>query len=101
MKISYQIVYWRDIPAQVRFRSEGERFSKTLSLRFQEAIDEAAMRGRTTGTDEYLEEWRASEWLTAEGDIQQQAEEVVARLETTYPQERLDKLVSGQGYEST
>jgi hypothetical protein len=99
MKIAYQIVYWRDIPAQVRFRSEGERFSKTLSPRFQEAIDEAAMRGRTTGTDEYLEEWRASEWQPADGDLQQQAEEVVVSLEIAYSQERLDRLVSGQGYE--
>ena len=100
MKITYQIVYWRDIPAQVRFRSEGERFSKSLSPRFQEAIDEAAMRARTTGTDEYLEEWRPSEWLSVEGDPQQQAEAIVAELEASYSRERLEGLASRLGYET-
>ncbi|HJW91656.1 MAG TPA: virulence factor [Anaerolineales bacterium] len=100
MKITYQIVYWRDIPAQLRFRNERERFSKKLSSRFQEAIDEAAMRARTTGADEYLEDWRTSEWLSAKGDPQQQAEAVVIELEAAYSLERLEGLVSSQGYET-
>jgi hypothetical protein len=62
MSTQYQIVYWRDIPAQVKVRQGSRRVSRQLSLRFQEAIDEAAMRGQATDTDDYLAEWRSSEW---------------------------------------
>src|SRR3989337_1141671 len=68
MNFTYQILYWRDIPAQVKVRSGKERLARSLSPRFQEAIDEAAMRARTTGSDDYLEEWRSTEWQSEEGD---------------------------------
>jgi hypothetical protein len=55
MTVEYQILYWRDIPAQVRVRSGRQRVTRPLPARFQEAIDEAAMRGRATSTDEYLD----------------------------------------------
>ena len=60
MSVTYQIVYWRDIPAQIKLRSENGRLARSLSPRFQEAIDAAAMRANATGTDAYLEEWRTS-----------------------------------------
>ncbi|MCH7821944.1 MAG: virulence factor [Proteobacteria bacterium] len=64
------IVYWRDIPAQVIAKPErmsGRRSApgsgpspvkKELSLRFQEAIDRAAMHAGCSDSDKYLEEWR-------------------------------------------
>ncbi len=48
MSASSQIIYWRDIPAQVRVRKAAERFSLPLSLRFQKAIDSAAVRSGLT-----------------------------------------------------
>jgi hypothetical protein len=100
MTASYQIVYWRDIPAQVRVRSGRERVSRQLSERFQEAIDEAAMRDRMTATDDYLEEWRSTEWQAGEGEVDTLAERLAAQLESTYPQDRLDALVENKGRES-
>jgi len=97
MSITYQIVYWRDIPAQVRLRSGKERLSRPLSARFQEAIDMAAMRAETTSTDDYLEEWRTGEALTREGDPEQVAEAVVAEIEASYSRERLLKLAANRG----
>ena len=99
MSITYQIVYWRDIPAQVRLRSGKERLSRPLSARFQEAIDMAAMRAETTSTDDYLEEWRTGEALTREGDPQQVADVVVAEIEASYSRERLLKLAANRGLE--
>jgi hypothetical protein len=55
---TYQIIYWRDIPAQVQVLQERRRISRPLSDRFQVAIDEAAMRDGTFGSDAYLEQWR-------------------------------------------
>lgn len=99
MTATYQIVYWRDIPAQIRLRSGRDRSNRQFSVRFQEAIDEAAMRARTTSSDDYLEDWRSSEWLPVEGDMQEFADKLVAEIESAYPAERLASLVTHKGRE--
>jgi hypothetical protein len=53
---SYQIVSWRDIPAQVKARSGRTRAGRELSERFQVFIDRAAMRAGLFNTDDYLAE---------------------------------------------
>lgn len=98
MNFTYQILYWRDIPAQVKVRSGRERIARSLSPRFQEAIDEAAMRARTTDSDEYLEDWRSTEWQAGEGDPNIFADSQVAEIEAAYPPERLDTLIENKGY---
>ena len=99
MSVTYQVVYWRDIPAQIKLRSEKGRLARSLSPRFQEAIDAAAMRANVTGTDDYLEEWRTSQPQQVEGEPESVAGELAAGLEAAYPQQRLDKLVVNKGYE--
>lgn len=51
---SYQILYWHNIPVQVRAGGRRERASVELPPRFQEAVDSAAMTAGLTGTDGYL-----------------------------------------------
>jgi hypothetical protein len=97
MNATYQILYWRDIPAQVKVRLGRQRVNRALSERFQEAIDEAAMRARTTSTDDYLDEWRSSEQQEGEGDPEQLADRVAAELEAEYTAERLAYLVEKKG----
>jgi hypothetical protein len=101
MSVTYQIVYWRDIPAQIKLRSEKGRLSRSLSPRFQEAIDAAAMRANATGTDAYLEEWRTSPPQQGDGDPERIADVLAAELEEAYPPERLDMLAMNKGYENT
>lgn len=100
MSTQYQIVYWRDIPAQVKVRQWGNRVNRQLTPRFQEAIDEAAMRGQATGTDDYLAEWRSSEWQSSDEDPEALADALVAQLEAEYTPERLRALKINQGYAS-
>jgi Virulence factor len=58
----YQILYWKDIPAQVRvFPESGRPISRQLPDRFQQEIDARAMNEGLTGTDAYLEHWHWSE----------------------------------------
>jgi hypothetical protein len=99
MSITYQIVYWRDIPAQIRVRAGKERISRPLSQRFQDAIDVAAMRASATSTDEYLEEWRTGEPQSSDGDPQAIADTLAAELEAAYPPHRLDRLAANKGIE--
>jgi len=78
----YRITYWRDIPAMVTARSEDGATAKVeLPPRFQEAIDELAMRLDMAGSDAYLEQWRYGEWEQAAGSPAEVAAAVAARLD--------------------
>ncbi len=84
---TYQILYWHDIPSQVRVRGEGrERVSLPLSSRFQEAIDNAAMYAGLIGSDDYTNAFQWSEPQSREGNPQEIATSVVAELEAQFEQ---------------
>lgn len=100
MSTKYQIIYWRDIPAQLKIRAGEKRFARSLSARFQEAIDRAAMLIQATDTDQYLEPWRTSDWTEREGEPEAVADAIAAELETAYPLERLQSLELRGGHES-
>ncbi len=58
----YQVLYWKDIPTQVRvFPETGRPISRQLPERFQMEIDARAMREGLAGSDDYLEHWRWTE----------------------------------------
>jgi hypothetical protein len=108
MSTSYQILYWRDIPAQIKLRNGKQRTSRSLSDRFQQAIDSAAMLARTTSTDDYLDEWRSSDWMEREGEADAPADAeasaiadaIVAEIEAAYSPDRLQTLVFNKGLAS-
>jgi hypothetical protein len=100
MITQYQIIYWRDIPAQVKVRAGAIRLARNLSERFQEGIDQAAMQTGAVGTEEYLSAWRLSAWQPREGDPEAIADGLALELENTYPPNRLLRLVQNGGFDS-
>ncbi|MCP4423212.1 MAG: hypothetical protein GY803_01840 [Chloroflexi bacterium] len=100
MTTQYQIIYWRNIPAQVKVKTGGRRFGKPLPNRFPVAIDEAAMRAGKTESDAYLAEWRSSGWQEQDDNPEELAEALVAELEAAYPAPRLQQLIQNGGWEA-
>ena len=97
---SLQIVYWRDIPAQVIVKAGRKSVAKReLPLRFTEAIDMCAMRSSAAETDDYLAEWRRSDPVDVGDDLEAEAEKAAQDIETTYNKERLLALVNAGGHE--
>lgn len=82
---TYQIMYWYDIPIQVRARDDEGRASAPLPDRFQVAIDNAAMAAGLTGSDAYMAQFCWSDKHEKEGTAQEVAEAVVAELDEKYP----------------
>lgn len=101
MTIKYQIIYWRDIPAQVKVKAGRKRVGRPLPQRFPVAIDEAAMRAGLTESDAYLEEWRNGDWLERDGDPEDVADALVGELEAAYPAKRLQLLIQQHGLEKS
>jgi len=91
----YQITYWRDLPSMVAARDGDDVTKAALTARFQEAIDEAAMRLGDVGSDAYLAGWRRGDWTPAEGSPTEVADRVVADLESTWSTEAVDGFLAG------
>jgi hypothetical protein len=89
-------VYWRDIPAQVIAKRGRESAKVQLSLRFQEAIDRAAMRAGKGSSDKYLEDWRRVP-KTCGSSLEDEAKAEAERLESAFDDELLEKLVKAGG----
>ncbi len=94
----YQITYWREIPSMVAARDAAGATSKVqLPNRFQEAIDEAAMRGDATDADAYLADWRQADWQERDGEPAAVADAVAAELDAEFPDEKLAALLGEVG----
>ena len=61
------MTYWRDLPSLVVARDGDDVTKAPLAQRFQEAIDEAAMRLGAVDSDAYLDGWRRSDWTPDDG----------------------------------
>ena len=96
-----QIVYWRDIPAQVMVKAGRRNQAKReLPLRFTEAIDMAAMRTGAAETDDYLAEWRRGEPVQVGDDLEAEAAAAMEAIEQEYDKDRLVALVKNGGREA-
>ena len=93
------VIWWRDIPAQVKAKDGRARAARELTPRFQEAIDAAAMRAGLIGTDAYLEEWRREQRACGD-DLEGEVARELERLEAAYADDVLDRLVRDNGQET-
>lgn len=91
------VVYWKDIPAQVKARSGRQAVRRELTPRFAEAIDRAAMRSGEKDQDAYLAQWRTGEPAVIDGDMQQAVDQLCARLEAEWTDARLSAAVANGG----
>ena len=91
----FQVTRWRELPSMVAARSGEETAKVQLAARFQEAIDEAAMRLGDTGATDYLEGWGRSPWTEADGSPAEVLDRVAADLDREWPAERIASYLDG------
>jgi hypothetical protein len=85
----FQVTRWRELPSMVAARAGDEVVKVQLAPRFQEAIDEAAMRLGDTGADDYLAGWERSPWTEAAGTPSEVLDRVTAELDAQWPADRI------------
>ncbi|MCW2757230.1 MAG: virulence factor protein [Nocardioidaceae bacterium] len=91
------MTYWRDLPSMVVARLDGDTSKALLAPRFQEAIDEAAMRLGDTGSDDYLAGWRRSEWTATDDAPDAVLDRVTTDLDAAWPAERVASYLDDLG----
>ena len=76
----YQVLFWRDIPAQVRVFDGRKPVSAKMPDRFQEEIDRLAMEEGLEGSDDYLDLWQWTERRERAGTPQEVMEALLQEL---------------------
>lgn len=96
MSVTVEVISWRDIPAQVIAREGDDVCRVELDVRFQQAIDQAAVRAGLVGTDDYLAQWRKGK-SQASGSPAAAAAAEVDRVEGHFTDEVLARYVANEG----
>lgn len=91
------VIYWRDIPAQVRANAGRERAAAALPDRFMIAVDRAAIIADKKKVDEYVAEWR-EETRECGPDLQAEADREAKRITDAFPQGLIRKYVRNGGW---
>ena len=77
----YQILYWQDIPSQVKAWDDFDETKIELSQKFIVKIDNAAKEQGLTAEDDYLNQWKWSKEQEREGTPEEVAEAIKNELE--------------------
>jgi hypothetical protein len=81
---TYKILYWQEIPSQIKAEDAGDEVSLELPQRFMERIDQLAQQRGLQGSDDYLAQWQWSEEQERDGSAQEVAAAVKAELEAKH-----------------
>ena len=78
---SYKVLYWQEVPSQIKAEDDETDVTLQMPDRFQERIDKLAAERGLAGADDYLAQWRWSEDEDRDGSAQAVAEAVRDELE--------------------
>ena len=78
---SYQVLYWQDLPSQVKAWDDFDEVNLELPPRFAARIDQAAQAQGLTGTDDYLGQWHWGDIADRPGSAAEVADAVRRELD--------------------
>ena len=86
---SYQVMFWKHIPSQVKAWEGATQVKRMLPDRFQAAIDAYAMKDGSTDMDAYLDGWQWGPVRERTGSPEEVAGAVIAELDASNPRSRI------------
>jgi hypothetical protein len=78
---TYRVLYWQEVPSQIKAEDERDEVTVSLDPRFMERIDRLAAQRGLLDADDYLAQWQWSEDQQRDGSAQEVANSVKAELE--------------------
>lgn len=76
----YQVLYWQDIPSQIRAWDDVDEVKVELPVRFVSRIDQSAQSQGLTDADDYLAHWHWGDEQERDGTAAEVAEAVRREL---------------------
>jgi hypothetical protein len=86
---SYQVMFWKHIPSQVKAWAGETQVKRMMPDRFQVAIDAFSMREGSTEMDAYLDGWHWGPVEERSGTPDEVLAGVIAELDAANPRARL------------
>ena len=84
-RAKFQVLYWQDVPSQLKAWDEFNEVKVELPQRFAVKIDALAQSKGLTSTDDFLAQWKWSEEQERAGTAEQVAQAVKSELEAKFP----------------
>jgi len=81
----FQILYWQDIPSQIKAWDDFSEFKVELPQRFAVRIDSLAQAKGLISTDDFLSQWKWSEEQERDGTAEEVARAVRLEQEVKFP----------------
>jgi hypothetical protein len=78
----YKILYWQEIPTQIRVEDDFDETTVMLDDRFMKLVDAQAMKQGLHDTDAFLAAWQWSEEEEREGTADEVATALKAEIES-------------------
>lgn len=78
---TYKILYWQEVPSQIKAEDDQDEVSLPLADKFQERIDQLAAQRGLQATDDYLAQWNWSEEQSRDGSAREVAHALKTELE--------------------
>lgn len=78
---TYRILYWQEIPSQIRAADDLDEVTLQLDSRFMDRIDQLASQRGLQGTDDYLAQWHWSDERERDGTAEDVARALKHELE--------------------
>ena len=78
---TYKILYWQEVPSQIKVEDDEDEVTLPLDPKFLERIDQLAGQRGLQGSNDYLAQWHWSGEEEREGSAREVAEALVAELE--------------------
>ena len=78
---TYKILFWQEIPTQIKAEDDVDDVTVMLADRFMAQVDILAAKRGLQSTDDYLAQWKWSDVQEREGSAHEVAEALKAELE--------------------
>ena len=77
---TYKILYWQEVPSQVKAEDDQDEVTVPMPPKFMERIDQLAAKRGLQQSDDYLAQWQWSDDQERPGTAGEVAEAVAAEL---------------------
>jgi hypothetical protein len=79
---TYKILYWQEVPSQIKVDDGADEITVPMPPRFMERIDLLAAKRKLQEADDYLAQWKWGEEEEREGSAGEVAAALIAELES-------------------